>query len=256
MPATRIDEYKRGGFYGDMRAHHRKVPPKTFDPPLCWLPREVDNSAGGQVWVPEDSDWPLAGLPLHLSYGRCKAFVLLRQPFDGGSQGGVWDLDLKFLSGVCRGRFAPDGHLYVCGLNGWQTCAEADGCLQRVRYTGKPLDAPVRMEVAPDGLKLTFSRPMDKEAAEDPTHYRSAWWGYRWSKEYGSKRYLVSDPEQEGQDDVPITAAKLSADGRTVHVIVRGMRPVMQMQLGMNLRSADGAPVVGSVFLTVHRTGR
>ena len=24
MPATRIDEYKKGGFYGDMRAHHRK----------------------------------------------------------------------------------------------------------------------------------------------------------------------------------------------------------------------------------------
>ena len=52
MPATRIDEYKKGGFYGDMRAHHRKEPPKTFDAPLCWLPREVDNSAGGQVWVP------------------------------------------------------------------------------------------------------------------------------------------------------------------------------------------------------------
>jgi hypothetical protein len=256
MPATRIDEYRRGGFYGDMRAHHRKVAPKTFDPPLCWLPREVDNSAGGQVWVPEDSEWPLAGLPLHLSYGRCKAFVLLRQPFDGGSQGGVWDLGLKFLSGVCRGRFAPDGHLYVCGLNGWQTCAQADGCLQRVRYTGKPLDAPVRMEVVPDGLKLTFSRSLDKATAEDLDRYRAAWWNYRWSGEYGSKRYRASDPKREGQDDVPIMAAKVSADGKTVHVAVHGMRPVMQMQLGMNLRASDGSPVVGSVFLTVHQTGK
>lgn len=256
MPATRIDEYRRGGFYGDMRAHHRKEPPQTFDPPLCWLPREVDNSAGGQVWVPDGTFGPLGGLPLHLSYGRCKAFVLLRQPFDGGSQGGVWDLNLKFLSGVCRGRFDPHGHLYVCGLNGWQTCAECDGCLQRVRYTGKPLDAPVKMEVVPDGVKLTFSRPLDKATAEDPTHYRAAWWNYRWSGEYGSKRYLVSDPRQVGQDDVPVSAAKLSADGRTVHVIVAGMRPVMQMQLAMNLRAADGAPVVGSVFLTIHRTGK
>jgi hypothetical protein len=256
MPATRIDEYRRGGFYGDLRAHHRQEPPKTYDGPLCWVPREVDNSAGGQVWVPEDSRWPLAGLPLHLSYGRCKAFVLLRQPFDGGSQGGVWDLNLKFLSGVCRGRFAPDGHLYVCGLNGWQTCAEADGCLQRVRYTGKPLDVPVKMEVVPDGVKLTFTRPLDRAAAEDPAGYRAAWWGYRWSGEYGSKRYRVSDPKQVGQDDVPVTAARLSADGRTVHVIVDGMRPVQQMQIGMNVKAADGAAVVGSVFLTVHETGK
>ncbi len=207
------------------------------------------------MWVPADSKWPLAGLPLHLSYGRCKAFVLLRQPFDGGSQGGVWDLGLRFLSGVCRGRFGPDGHLYVCGLNGWQTCAQADGCLQRLRYTGKPLDVPVKMEVVPDGLKLTFSRPLDRAAAEDPARYRAAWWGYRWSGEYGSKRYKVSDPNEVGQDDVPITAAKLSEDGRTVRVTVPGMRPVQQMQLGVNLRAADGAAVVGSVFLTVHRAG-
>jgi hypothetical protein len=97
---------------------------------------------------------------------------------------------------------------------------------------------------------------MDKEVAEDPTHYRAAWWGYRWSGEYGSKRYKVSDPNEVGQDDVPISAAKLSADGRTVHVAIPGMRPVQQMQLGMNLRSSDGTPVVGSVFLTAHRTGK
>jgi hypothetical protein len=271
MPATRIDEYKKGGFYGDMRAHHRQEPPKIYDGPLCWVPREVDNSAGGQAWVPADSKWPLAGLPLHFSYGRCKAFVLLRQPFEGGSQGGVWDLGLRFLSGVCRGRFAPDGHLYVCGLNGWQTCAQADGCLQRVRYTGKPLDVPVKLEVVPDGVNLTFSRPLDRAAAEDPARYRAAWWGYRWSGEYGSKRYKVSGPGPVeslpwfprgvdlggvGQDDVPVTAAKLSGDGRTVHVTVPGVRPVMQMQLGVNLRAADGAAVVGSVFLTVHQTGK
>jgi hypothetical protein len=55
MPATRVDLYQKGGFYGDMRTHHRKEPPKIYDPPLLWLPREADNSAGGQVWVPEGS---------------------------------------------------------------------------------------------------------------------------------------------------------------------------------------------------------
>jgi hypothetical protein len=206
------------------------------------------------VWVPENSKWPLAGLPVHFSYGRCKAFVLLRQELpDGTVQGGVADLPVHCLSGVCRGRFHPtDGHLYVCGLNGWQTCARADGCVQRVRYTGKPLDVPVKMEVVADGVKLTFSRPLDKAKAADPANYRAAWWNYKWSGEYGSKRYKASSGEV-GQDDVPVTAADVSADGRTVVVKVGRVKPVMQMQVGFNVAAADGKKVVGSVYLTVHQ---
>ena len=253
MPATRIDQYRPGGFYGDMRAHHRAVPPKLYDGPLCWLPREVDNSAGGQVWVPDNSAWPLAGLPLHLSYGRCKAFVLLRQDLGDVIQGGAADLHLNFLSGVCRGRFHPqDGHLYVCGLNGWQTSAKADGCLQRARLTGRPLDVPVKLEVVADGVKLTFTRPLDRAKAGDPGNYRAAWWNYHWSGEYGSKRYRPSTGG-EGQDDLPVRAADVSADGRTVLVKVGPVRPVMQMQVGYNVAAADGTKVVGAVYLTVHR---
>ncbi|MCI0704502.1 MAG: hypothetical protein L0241_25895, partial [Planctomycetia bacterium] len=263
MPATRLDEYKKGGFYGDMRAHHRKEPPKSFDPPLCWIPREVDNSAGGQVWVPgelaADGAWTksaLAGRPLHFSYGRCQPFVLLRQVCEGGIvQGGVAPLNVRFLSGVCRGRFHPtDGHLYVCGLTGWQTAALADGCLQRVRLTGKPLDVPVAMEVKGNTLRLTFSSPLDANAVSSSKSYRCAWWNYRWSGEYGSKRWKVSDPKAEGQDEVPVRSAKLRADGRTVEITFESLKPVMQMQVGYNIKSADGRAVSGSVYLTIHTT--
>lgn len=272
MPATRIDEYKKGGFYGDFRAHHRATPPKTYDEPLCWLPREMDNSAGGQVWVPKgepgasatgggtSAGWaksPLAGLPLHLSYGRCRPFVLLRQELAGGrAQGGVAALDIPFLSGVCRGRFGADGNLYVCGLNGWQTAAQADGCLQRVRYTGKPLDVPTALEVKGNTIRLTFSRALDAKAVASPDNYRCARWNYRWSGDYGSKRWKPSDPKAEGQDAVPVRAAKLLADGRTVELTFAALEPVMQMQVGYNLKATSGAAVVGSVFLTIHDTGK
>ena len=258
MPATRIDEYKQGGFYGDMRAHHRDVPPKIYDAPLCWLPREVDNSAGGQVWVPEQAFGPLAGLPLHFSYGRCKAFVLLRQQNqDGTIQGGAVDLGLKFLSGVCRGRFSEkDQSLYVCGLNGWQTAAQADGCLQRVRYTGNPLKVPVKLAIEGHVVRLTFSAPLDPKSASNPDHYRAAWWNYRWSGEYGSKRWKVSDPKVEGQDEFGPRAVKLLEDGRTVEMTFEKLQTVMQMQVGYNVESRDGGKVVGSVFLTINSTGK
>ena len=259
MPATRIDQYKKGGFYGDMRAHHREVPPKTYDEPICWLPREVDNSAGCQVWVPDDARWGvLAGLPLHFSYGRCKAYVLLRQELGDVVQGGVAELPLRFLSGSRTGKFHPkDAQLYVVGLNGWQTAAKADGSLQRVRPTGKALDIPVKMEVVTDGVKLTFSRTLDAKTATNVANYRGATWNYRWSGEYGSKRWKVSDANVEGQDELKLIAAELGEDGKTVFVkIAGGAKPAMQMQLGYNVKASDGASVVGSVFLTVHTTAK
>lgn len=250
MPATRLDEYKKGGFYGDMRAHHRDKAPTIYDGPLCWVPREVDNSAGGQVWVPKDTFGPLAGLPLHLSFGRCRPYVLLRQPTDlGVTQGGVVPLDVRFLSGTCRGRFGKDGHLYVCGLNGWQTAAKADGCLQRVRWTGRPLDVPVKMVVDGNALRLTFSRPVDAKAAADPANWRAAWWNYRWSGDYGSKRWKVSDAGKEGQDEVPVRGAKVLADGKTVELKFDKLQPVMQMQVAYNLPAG-----ANSVYLTIHST--
>ena len=109
MPATRIDEYKQGGFYGDMRAHHRNDAAEDLRPAAVLAAargRQLGRRAG--VGAGRTTFGPLAGLPLHLSYGRCKAFVLLRQELgDGLVQGGARPLGLTFLSGVCRGRFGP-----------------------------------------------------------------------------------------------------------------------------------------------------
>ena len=257
MPATRIDQYKLGGFYGDMRAAHKTPLPATYDGPFCWLPREVDNSAGGQVWVPKDTFGELAGKAIHFSYGRCRPFVLLRQEFtDGTVQGGVAGLPVQFLSGVCRGRF-HEKMLYVCGLNGWQTGAKADGCLQRMRATEVPLDTVVKHEVTEAGVKLTFGRALDKATAEQPENYKAAWWNYRWSGEYGSKRWKVSNPNAEGQDDLAIAGAKLLDDKTVLVKFAGGVKPVMQLQVGYNVAmKGEETKVMGSIFLTVHKMAK
>jgi glucose/arabinose dehydrogenase/type 1 glutamine amidotransferase len=258
MPATRIDVYRRGGFYGDMRAHHRPTPPATYDPPLLWLPREADNSAGGQVWVPPGRFGPLAGQLLHLSYGRCKLFALLPQEVNGQQQAGAVDLGLEFESGVMRGRFRPhDGYLYVAGLRGWQTTARQDGCLQRVRYTGQPLGRPVGLAVYGDGVRLTFAEPLDRAATADPARYHVEQWNYRWTEEYGSKHWSIERPDREGVDEVVVEATEVAADGRGVFLRLKGgVRPVMQMKVSYRLASAAGAAVSGAVYNTVHATAR
>jgi hypothetical protein len=180
--------------------------------------------------------------------------LLLPQIEPKRAQGGAVDLGLFFLSGVARGRFNPrDGHLYVCGLRGWQNAAQQDGCLQRVRYTGQPLRLPVGLKVVPGGLELEFSTKLAKSSA-DPRRYRAERWNYRWAEEYGSKDWSAANPKQEGRDLAKITAARLLPDGHTVRLEIPDLAPVMQMRVIYELESADGAPVSGRIWNTVNWT--
>ncbi len=253
MPMTRVDLYKRGGFYGDMRAHHRATPPKLYDGPLVWLPKEVDNSAGGQAWVPHDRFGFPKGQMLHLSYGRCTLHALLIQKIGDVDQAGAVNLGVKFLSGAMRMRFHPtNGHLYVCGLRGWQTAATEDGCLQRVRYTGQPLPLPLGLTVTTAGLRLDFDQPLDPSAAQT-TRYRVEQWNYRWTENYGSKRYSVKDPNRVGQDTLEIDQITFSKDGKSVLLHVKGLAPVMQMRISYDVQSVGGQRLTGAVHNTIHR---
>jgi hypothetical protein len=230
MPATRLDIYRPGGFYGDMRAHHRASPPESYDLPLLWMPKDVDNSAGGQVWIPHDRFGLPRGQLLHLSYGQCKLYAVHRQVVQGTSQGAVVDLGVLFLSGSARGRFHPnDGHLYVCGLNGWQTAAQADGCLQRVRYTGKELAVVTHQEVFSDAIHLRFARKLDAQAMTKG--WRVEQWNYRYSGDYGSKRWSVRQPHREGLDRLEVAAVQLDADGKGVLLQIKDLRPAMQTRI-------------------------
>lgn len=257
VPATRIDDVRPGGFYGFQPMHHRDMAPDSFDGPLCWVPRDIDNSAGGQVWVPPGSWGPLGGQLLHLSYGRCTMMLVLRDEVDGLPQGAVVPLPGRFLSGVMRGRFSPhDGHLYLTGTTGWTTAAVRDGCFQRVRYNpdaADPICVPIAFSAHPDGLSVTFSQPLDSSTAQDIESYALERWNYLWSEKYGSEDWSVSDPQTRGRDRLVIEAAKLSDDGRRVFLTIRDMRPAMQMQLRYELDTAAGQIVRGAIYPTVHR---
>ena len=53
-------------------------------------------------------------------------------------QGAVIPMEGNFISGLRYGEVSPvDGQVYVVGHDGWGTYAVSDGCLQRIRYTGK-----------------------------------------------------------------------------------------------------------------------
>ena len=255
-PASSICAVREGGFYGMVDAHHRAEKPTTFDPPLCWIPRPIDSSSGGQVWATGSQWGPLEDHMLHLSFGRSSMMVVLDEEVNGRMQGGVVPLALEFESGLVRGRMRPqDGQLYVGGLKGWVTNAARDGCLQRVRYTGAACDLPTALHFVEGGVLLTFSRPLDRSTAEDPTNYDVQQWNYRWSSGYGSPDFKVSQPQTEGHDELEVASVTLQPDQRTVFLAIDALQPVMQIAIRFALRAADGAPLESAVYGTIHALG-
>ena len=257
-PSSVLIAVKEGGYYGFGGPKKTDARPLGYDNPLCWMPRSQDNSSGGQVWVTSDK-WGLPrGQMLHLSYGYCSALVVLHETFEDEhgvkvTQGGTAKLPLFFESGACRGRFRPsDGQLYVCGLMGWQTAAAKDGCLQRVRYTGKPVNLPIALHVKPKGIELTFSEPLDPETAGDADNYFIEQWNYQYAASYGSKEYKPSDPKKFGRDEVFVDGVKLSDDRRTVTLELEEVAPVMQMAIQYQIKSATGDELKQTVYNTIN----
>ena len=258
VPATRIDIVEEGEFCGYVPTAHRDEPPTDPGTPLCWLPLVVDNSAGGEAWVPEGQWGPLSGELLHFSYGICTISLIAKEQVNGVWQGGAVKMPLPpFLSGICRGHFrtegkGADGHLYVCGLDGWSSAAVRDGCLQRVRYLDRPLGIMTDVHVYENGLELVFSEPVDAELATRADRYAVSMWNYRWTEEYGSEDYSVADPAKVGRDTLKVTDATVSSDGRRVYITVEGLQPVMQLRVQAGLRRADGAKLIVDYYGTIH----
>ena len=257
-PLCPINWVRPGKFYGMV---HRLYPNSSAeserDLPICWLPMNVDNSAGGQVWVTSDKWGPLAGKLLHMSYGKCTIMSVMTQDVTVGGepmkQGGVFKLPFKFVSGGMRARFNPvDGQLYVSGMKGWQTDANMDGCLHRVRYTGEAANMPVELKVFKGGVRITFTDPVDAESAGDKDGYAVEWFNVKRTKGYGSPEFKVSDENAQGREPVEISAANVSPDGKAVTLEMPGLRPVTNMVIKYKIAAKDGAAMNGEINNTIH----
>ena len=216
--------------------------------PLVYLPRGVDNSAGGQVPVVGDAWGPFDGLAVHLSFGTASHFLLLRDEVRGRAQGAVVPLPGEFRSGVHRGRFHPtDGQLYVAGMKGWGSYATENGCFERVRFTGGEVHQPVGFHLFENGVRVRFSAPVAESAGEAGRHFAQCW-NYRYSGAYGSPEYSPRHPDTPGHDTLAITAVHLSEDRRELFLELPDLQPVHQLHLRLEL--AEG--VRRDLFATVH----
>ena len=252
VPMCYVHIVKPGDFISVADLSHRATPPTEAGKHICYMPKDVDNSGGGQAWTTGEK-WGLpAGRLLHLSYGTCGLHGVLMEKAGDTVQGGVFRFPLKFESGTMRARFSPiDGQLWISGLKGWQSSAAKDGCLQRVRYTGKKIHFPESLNVRADGIEIGFTNPLDAASASDAANYAVKHWNYQWTSKYGSDSYKPADGTK-GREDLAVKSVTLSADRKRVFIAIDGIRPVDQMEIKMNIKGEDGTPVPNRILNTIH----
>jgi len=166
----------------------------------------------------------------------------------------VIPFEQSFPSGVMRGRVNPvDGQVYLSGLRGWGTVAKDDGCVNRVRFTGRSAFMVQNVELIPKGLRLTFSEPLNVAFGSDVKSYTIEQWNYLYSEKYGSPEFSVRDPKKIAHDRLTVNGVSLSEDGRVVTLDVPEMAVADQMKTTLDLRSRTGDVLKVNVFSTVHR---
>ncbi len=254
-------------FFGCEPSKHDVKTPYTE--PLCFMPMDVDNSGGSQAWVTPEAKIGLnAGEMLHLSYGQSSIFRVLPQKVGDKLQAGVSKLPIKLQSSAMRARFHSDGSMYVLGFRGWQTNAATECAFQRVRYTGAALPNPDKFEATKTGVRLHFAQKLDPELANDPTSYAVQRWNYVRSEQYGSGEFSVDQPDAAAEkqaaekeskgvkkrDDVKVSSAKLLPDGKTIELVLEGMKPSMSLKVGYDLEDDKAGVIKGEVYSTVYAT--
>jgi len=210
---------------------------------MVWITNDKDRSPAELVWVPKTAWGGLGGSLLNISYGTGRAFIVPHEEIGNDWQGAVCELPMPaFATGIMRGRFAPDGALYTCGMFAWAGNATAPGGFYRIRRTDIPAYVPLGIHAGKGALTVRFSDPLDPVSVKGDAFAYKIWYLKR-SANYGSKHY--------DEHAVDITAAKLSADGRAVTLEIPTLAPTQCYELKVSLRGADGATVERSLHGTI-----
>lgn len=250
VPSTPIYRIEEGAYYGVPATAHGADTSRVQDA-LTWIPHSVDQSGAGQAWVTDGAMGFGGDALIHVSYGRPGAFRIYFDEGAGGRQGAAVSLASGFSGPLLKAEQNPtDGQLYVAGFQVWGTRSPGVRVLARVRHTGMPSPLPETVSAGEQGVLLTFGIPLDSAVAADRSRYAVSRWDYRRTARYGSGHFRLDG--EAGEERLPVAAAHVGSDGRSLLLVIPDMREAMQVQVSYDLVGRDGEAVSDTVYLTVN----
>ena len=218
LPSSKLVKIEQGAFF-----HHYTNPDGPFDAnpvtrPVLWLPQnQIANSPSTPVLL---RSGPYQGQLLigDVTYGGLQRAYL--EKVHGQEQGAVFRHTQGLEAGVNRVSIGPDGAVYLGGLGAdgnWGQEGKLRFGLQKLTPNGTSVFDMKTMKATATGFKIEYTEPLSEETvAKLPTAYRLEQWRYVPTPQYGG-------PEVD-RETLPVTAATVSGDRRTVTLTVAGLR--------------------------------
>jgi len=251
-PASQIFNVREGAFYG--HDFHRRN--KPIEPATVYVPRGIDNSTGGQLYITTDKWGPMKDRLISFSFGANSHYLVLEDESGPKVQGAIVPLEGDFISGIHRGRIHPiDEQVFVVGTQGWGTYSQTHGSFERIRYTGKPVYHPIGFQVFQNGIRVDFDHPISPDAPKSALKVFGQQWQYIYTMGYGSPEFSIRNPDQLGHDPLEITSTSVVGDGRSLFVEIPGIIPAMTIYLRMHLEFASGDRFKTDLFATALHLG-
>jgi len=250
VPAGKISFVEQGKWYGG--AVNSSAKDRVPELPLIWLPQDVDNSCGAQLWIDDSRFGPYANQLMHTGCGNGTAMMVFIDEQAPTPQAAVQPFPFKFESGVMRLAINPtDGQVYLTGTRGWGVDVQKDGCLQRIRYCGAVEPLLVEVSTNKDSITLHFDSAINA-AALNAAAFKVSAWNYKRTSAYGSKDYKPSAPEQIGRDTWAVSDVEVSQSGTAVSIKLPEMMPAHQVKVEYAIPFKSGAALKKTVHLTIH----
>ncbi|MFM2169892.1 MAG: hypothetical protein RI957_121 [Verrucomicrobiota bacterium] len=220
---------------------------------LIYLPRGIDNSPGSRLFLADDRFGPLGRSILGVSFGNGTWYTLLRDVCDGTPQAMLIPHSGIFRSGACRvAQQTRDGQVFVAGLDGWGDYGVEEGCLHRIRYTGKKAMHVTGWRAHRNGILLSFNKPLGR--LPDASQCFVQEWNYIDSPQtYGSAEYSVKKPDAIGHDRLQVETIVSAESKNEVFIAISDLLPAMCLHLHLTLLASDGSQVPVDVYATVQR---
>jgi len=187
--------------------------------PTVWFPHSVLGiSTSDMLYHKEGVDFgPFENQIFIGDQGHSNIMRVYMEKVNGVYQGAAFPFKEGFSSGILRMVWGNDSSMFV-GMTsrGWASKGKKSFGLQRLKWTGKTPFEINTMKAQDDGFLLEFTKAVDKKIAGDVANYKMASFTYKYHEKYGSPI--------EQKENAMIHAATVSDDGKSVKLLVHGMR--------------------------------
>lgn len=220
-------------------------------PPTVWLPHTVLGISNAGIFedLSGGAFGPYAGHLFVSDQGQSKILRITLEQVRGVWQGAAYSFREGFESGILRVQQGERGVVFAGETaRGWGSVGPKQYGLERLEWTGHlPFDVQ-EVTAQPDGFRIQFTQPVDRETAAQASSYVLAGFTYKYNGAYGSPPI--------DRMACPIQRVEVAADGLSVRIAAHCLREGYIHELKLpGIRAVGGGDALlhPTVYYTLNR---